>query len=221
MQQGLTGTPVQQLQSALVRIGTTVKAADGTFDHDTQTALKRFQWYTTKVNYRLKLAPKAKPSSGTITPYLAVACPVSGICGDVLARELLRWVTENFVTTTPLVRLNIKSLSNVDTSDTFKVLSYPSAQQEDEILVHTDFAQVISSAMNDEAKKAKVILNINQSFRRADVPPSGALVKAAKKRNTLLVMRQISTSLTAIPQTPETCSRMVKNQMRPTHLLTQ
>jgi hypothetical protein len=37
-------------------------------------------------------------------------------------------VSGNFITTTPLVRLNLSGVSNVDTSDTFKVLDYPGAQ---------------------------------------------------------------------------------------------
>jgi hypothetical protein len=184
VQHGFTGTPIHALQSALVAVGT-LKNTDGSFGHETQRALKRFQWYLANADYRLNVAPGVPPSSGRIIPFSSFASCTRGTCDKTLASELLAWQAGNFVTTTPLVRLSMRRLSNVDTSDTFKVLSYPSAQ-EDEILVHVDFADSISSTMNDEAKRAKVNLNINQAFRRADVPPSGSVVPPAKKSQHLV-----------------------------------
>lgn len=181
---GVTGTPVNQLQSALVGMGL-LKKADGGFGHQTHVALRRFQWYGNNIDYRLKIGAGGAPSSGVITPYSMLAGGAPGVCDKALASEILAWQTGNFIPTTPLVRLNIEKLSNVDTSDTFEILSYPSAQQ-NEILVHPDFADAISSTMNDQAIAAKVTLNINQSFRRSDVPPSGAVVTPATKSQHLV-----------------------------------
>ncbi|MDR3773293.1 MAG: M15 family metallopeptidase [Terracidiphilus sp.] len=181
---GVTGNPVRQLQAALVAVGT-LNATDGAFGHDTETALKRFQWYGDHMDYRLKLAPGTVPASGMIVPYSMSATGVRGVCGQALAAELIAWRGGNFVTTTPLVRLNVAGLSNVEPSDTFTTLSYPSAQN-NEILVHGDFAEVVSSTMDDEAKRAKVILDINQAFRVAGIQPSGAVVPPAKKSQHLV-----------------------------------
>jgi hypothetical protein len=180
---GVTGAPVNQLQSILVDMGL-LKKADGGFGHQTHVALQRFQWYGKNMEYRLKVGAGA-PSSGVITPYSMLTPGVPGLCDKNLASELLAWQAGTFIPTTPLVRLNIQGLSNVDTSDTFEILSYPSAQQ-NEILVHADFADAIRSTMNDQAKAAKVTLNINQSFRRSDVPPSGAVVTPATKSQHLV-----------------------------------
>ena len=184
VQHGYSGTPVTQLQTALVAVGL-LKKVDGGFGPGTQAAVKRFQWYGKNMDYRLKLAgPGAAPASGSIVTFsMSVAC-ASGTCDKALAAEILAWVAGNFVTTTPLVRLSLDDYDYVDTSDTFKILSYPSAQA-GEILVHADFTDAIGT-LNDEAGKAKVNLKINQSFRNADVPPSGAVVAPASKSQHLV-----------------------------------
>jgi hypothetical protein len=178
------GAPVFELQSALVAVGT-LAIASGNFDVETQNALKRFQWYRENMGFRLKLAPGAAPSSGVITPCFAFISATRGICDQNLAADLLEWVTGNFVTTTPLVRLNTKDLSNVHLSEQFTMLTYPSAQP-GEILLHPSFAAAVSGAFNDEAKNADVHLQLNQTFRRADVPPTGAVVAPAAKSRHLV-----------------------------------
>ena len=65
----------------------------------------------------------------------------------------LAWQAANFITTTPLVRVNLENVSNVDPSDTFTVLDYPQAASE-EVLAHSDFADSITSTLNEQAKKA-------------------------------------------------------------------
>jgi len=178
------GTPVFELQSALVAVGTLAKAG-GDFGPETQNALKRFQWYRENMGFRLKLAPGAKPSSGVITPCSAFVGATPGICDQSLAADLLEWVTGNFSTTTPLVRLSTTNLSNVHLSEQFTTLDYPSAQP-GEILLHPNFAAAVAGAFNDEANRANVHLRINQAFRRADVPPSGSVVAPATKSQHLV-----------------------------------
>jgi hypothetical protein len=180
-----SGTPVQELQTALIAIGTLTASADGQFGPQTQMALRRFQWYIAHLRHRLKLVPGSLVAGGTIESYPQPASSAPGICDAAMANLLLSWQSDHFVTTSPLVRLSLDAVSNIETSDTFQTLAYPSAQ-EGEVLVHADFADKIKCTMNEEAKKAKVTLRINQSFRREDVPPTGAVVSPAKKSQHLV-----------------------------------
>src|SRR5262252_8810335 len=42
---GQDGTPVAELQTALIKLGTLTFSADGQFGQHTEEALRRFQWY--------------------------------------------------------------------------------------------------------------------------------------------------------------------------------
>jgi len=181
----LSGTPVKELQAALIALGTLTFAADGQFGAHTQQGLKRFQWYINNLRRRLKLPSGSPPSSGIISDYPAANTGTPGMCSAQTAALIQEWQTGNFVTTSPLVRLNIAPLSNVDTADTFETLTYPSAK-DGEVLVHEDFAGALSGAMNDEAKRAGVMLRINQTFRREGVPPTGAVVPPATRSQHLV-----------------------------------
>lgn len=183
---GLTGTPVTELQAALIAVGTLLDTApDGDFGHHTRDALQRFQWYLRNQTYRLKVAPGQDPAHGVISPYSGSFAGAPGLCDKKMAAELLAWQAANFVTTTPLVRVNLQNVSNVDTSDTFKILDYPQATAS-EVLAHADFADSITSDMNDEAKKASVTLAINQTFRVQGTAVGSAVVTPAKKSQHLI-----------------------------------
>jgi hypothetical protein len=182
----LSGTPIRELQNALIGVGVMKQSANGLFGPHTKEALRRFQWYLSNLRNRLKVPPGSPPSTGVISSYVATsATAVSGVCDAALGKELATWLAGNFVTTSPLVRLNLDGVSNVDTADTFEVLSYPSAK-DGEVLVHEDFADVISDTMNNAAKNNKVSLRINQTFRVHDIPPSGAVVPPASKSQHLI-----------------------------------
>jgi hypothetical protein len=181
----LTGKPVRELQEALIAVGTLKSGTDGQFGHGTYTALKRFQWYLDNLEYRLKVVPGAAPRTGVIGKFVAGSSGLSGVCNAGLGSELASWVKDGFMTTTPLVRLNLNAVSNIETNDDFNVLDYPGAV-DGEILVHTDFADVVKGTMNDAAKASKVILRINQAFRVSGILPSGAVVTPADKSQHLI-----------------------------------
>lgn len=185
MRQTLGGNPVTELQNALIALGTLTVAANGLFGPRTREALRRFQWYVTHLRYRLKVPQGMPPASGTICYYPSSPVGVAGSCDSFTAAAIASWQSGNFVTTSPLVRLNVDPLSNIEKGSTFHPLSYPSAQP-GEILVHDDFADAVSGTMNDQAKKADVILSITQAFRRHNVPPSGAVVPPATKSQHLV-----------------------------------
>jgi len=182
---GRSGTPVTELQRALVAVGVLLEKPDGNFGHFTRDALKRFQWYLRNLSHRLKVTPGADPGAGFISTYSGTLAGVPGLCDKAMATELLSWESGNFLTTTPLVRVNLQTVSNVNPSDTFKTLDYPQAQA-GEVLAHEDFADSITSTMNDEAKKAKVTLDINQTFRVQGAAVGSAVVTPAKKSQHLI-----------------------------------
>lgn len=181
----LTGTPVKDLQTALIAVGTLTSPADGHFGVHTEQALRRFQWYDINLRYRLKVSKGTQIGSGIIWRYPPSGIRIPGSCDAVTASAIIAWQADNYMTTSPLVRLNVDLLSNVELGESFRSLSYPSAS-DGEILVHSNFACVISGAMNDAAKKANVVLSINQTFRRHNIPPSGAVVPPATKSQHLV-----------------------------------
>lgn len=137
------------------------------------------------MDYRLKVNAGAAASAGLISPFGSVSSGLLGVCDARLARESASWLDGKYICTTPLVRLSLGGVSNVNTADTFEVLDYPGAQA-GEVLVHQDFATVISGTMNEAAKTAKVSLKINQTFRVQGIPPSGAVVPPASKSQHLI-----------------------------------
>ena len=122
------GTPVTELQTALITLGT-LNNADGTFGPDTEEALRRFQWYVAHLHFRLQPLPGAAPASGTIVPFTASPGGPPGVCDAVTANLILSWLEDNFVTTSPLVRLNVALLSNIAVGEGFQQLDYPEAKK--------------------------------------------------------------------------------------------
>ena len=183
-----SGSPVTELQTALIKLGTlsfAADAADGAFGSHTEEALRRFQWYVAHLRFRLNLLPGAAPASGTIVPYPVSPAGTPGMCDAVTAALILSWLADNFVTTSPLVRLNVDSLSNIEIGDGFQRLDYPGAKT-GEVLVHADFASALGGMMNREASEAGVVLHLNQTFRREGVPPVGAVVPPATRSQHLV-----------------------------------
>lgn len=171
------GTPVTELQSALVAVGLLEKA-DGDFGEKTKVALQRFQWYGQNMCYALKVAPGAAPLSGMITPFGAFrSAALPGTCDQGLACQLLAWNTATFLVTTPLVRVNLAGLANVRLADSFRALDYPFSGS-NEVLLHADFVGALET-INDEAAKQNVTVLITQAFRREGVPVTGAVVTPA------------------------------------------
>jgi hypothetical protein len=179
------GTPVAELQNALIKLGTLTFAADGQFGPNTDEALRRFQWYIAHLRVRLKLAPGGAPAAGTIVDYAASPAGPPGMCDAVTAALILSWLTDNFVTTSPLVRLDVSRLSNIKVGEDFQLLDYPEAKR-GEVLVHTDFAGKLGRTMNQEANEVGVVLHLNQTFRREGVPPAGAVVPPASRSQHLI-----------------------------------
>jgi hypothetical protein len=179
------GTPVTELQTALIRLGTLTFSADGQFGPHTEEALRRFQWYIAHLRLRLKLAPGAAPATGTIVDYPASPAGPPGMCDAVTAGLILSWLADNFVTTTPLVRLDVGALSNIEIGEGFQLLDYPGANK-GEVLVHADFAAKLGGTMTEEAKEIGVVLHLNQTFRREGIPPAGAVVAPATRSQHLV-----------------------------------
>ena len=175
---GASGSVVRDLQAALVAVGAMSGAPDGDFGGKTLDAVKRFQWYLLNITWRLRVAPGSDALHGTLGLYVAP----DGVLADGFVKEstrceLLDWQAGGFQLTSPLVAMRLASLSNVELSDTFTVLAYPSAAS-GEMLVHKDFVAQVG-VINGAAKDAKVTVKVNQSFRVQGLPVSGAVVPPA------------------------------------------
>jgi len=174
------GAPVAELQTALITLGTLTDPADGVFGLHTEEALQRFQWYVAHQRIRLKLLTNAAPASGVTVDYAASPVGPPGMCDAITAGVILSWLADNFVTTSPLVRLDVSLLPSIEIASGFEPLDYPGAKRS-EVLVHADFAAALSGTMNQEAKNVGVVLHLNQTFRREGVPVAGAVVPPATR----------------------------------------
>jgi hypothetical protein len=182
---GATGEPVRELQEALAAVGVFKFTPDGDFAGKTHDAVRRFQWYLNNMSHRLQVPPATDPSLGTVVPFSAASgIKVDGRATVAVIDALLAWVSGGFVTTSPLVKLDLLFLLNTDVSAEFTTLSYPSARQA-EVLVHEDFVDTMT-LLDGEAKAAKVKLRINQTFRVQNVPVKGAVVPPASKSQHLI-----------------------------------
>lgn len=179
------GTPVHDLQAALRRVGAAGFVPDGDFGPKTQEAVRRFQWYLTRLGHRLRVAPGSDEAHGSIEPFVAPAgVQIDGLVKPPTLAELLAWDGGGFVASSPLVRLGTGGLSNVELAGGFTVLAYPSPGPQ-EMLVHQDFVGAVNG-LNGSARAAGVRLLVNQSFRVQDMPPSGAVVPPATNSQHLI-----------------------------------
>ena len=184
-QTGRTGSPVGALQEALRRVGAAAFKPDGDFGPQTDKALRRFQWYVTRMNHRLRVPPGSDDSQGLVEPFATPSgVRIDGFAKPSTLSELTQWQRDGFVTSSPLVRLGLVPLAHTGLGDEFTVLAYPSPAA-DEMLVHQDFAAV-ARRLDILAGAAAVTLSINQSFRVQGMPPTGAVVAPASNSQHLI-----------------------------------
>lgn len=181
---GMTGTPVAELQQALAAVGVYTSTVDGQFGPGTEIAVRRFQWFLGNSRYRLN-APAGSPAEmGAIVAYAGNALVIAnGQCNAAFATELLAWTAGGFRTTSLLVRVPMSRFSNITRAATFTTLAYPSAA-DDEVLVNTDFTGL--DTLNTVASAASVQLRLNQTFRVQGIAPRGAVVAPATRSQHLI-----------------------------------
>lgn len=182
---GMSGEPVRELQQALAQVGATSDTPDGDFGKQTQEAVRRFQWYVLHIAFRLRVTGSAESLHGTVERYkLPIGIGIDGFVRPQTLAALVVWRDGGFETASPLVAYGVGKLSNIELSDFFDVLNYPSPGG-DEMLVHQDFVPWIE-AMNGKAKEKKVALRVNQAFRVQGLPVSGAVVPPASSSQHLI-----------------------------------
>lgn len=182
---GVAGTPVRELQQALVRVGVMSAAPDGDFGRKTQDAVKRFQWYLLEMPVRLRVSGTADALHGSIEPFASPnGVAIDGFVRRATLGELLDWHHGGFECTSPLVALSVAPLTNIALSSTFDVLDYPSPGAQ-EMLVHQDFVAWVA-AMDKTAEDQAVSLRVNQAFRVQGLPVSGAVVPPASSSQHLI-----------------------------------
>lgn len=169
-----TGTPVQDLQSAIKAVGIDV-GADGDFGAGTVKGVRQFQWNVTNVKVRMV-------NNALQTRALSPAIQVNGIADAATAAELNAWVSVHARVTGNLVRADASAFSQFVAS--FQTIANPSIAS-GELVIDASFARNLA-ALNQAARDANVKLFINQAFRVQGVPVSGAVVPPATKSQHLI-----------------------------------
>lgn len=169
------GTPVRDLQAALAALGIYDLTQDGDFGGGTFDAVKRFQWNLRTVKFRIvngALQPR--------TPNAAV--PFSGIAETQTGQELKDWIAAAAQATGNLVRVDLASFPQL--KDSFKTIDNPSVHDGD-LVVDAGFLGSLKK-LDTAAAGASVTVRVNQAFRIAGEPVSGAVVKPASKSQHLI-----------------------------------
>jgi uncharacterized protein YcbK (DUF882 family) len=175
-QPGIGGTPVADLQNALVKVGVLDGGADGEFGKNTQEAIRRFQWNVSNVKYRL--------INGLLQPRpLTINVTVNGTNDANTSQELKSWVDAGAVTTGNLVRVQFASYAQLERGELQKI-DHPSIG-DDDIVIDADFIDSLG-ILNDEAKTGNVKLSLNQAFRIHGAPVGGAVVPPATQSQHLI-----------------------------------
>lgn len=177
--------PVADMQRALAAVGTYTAGVDGDFGNGTREALRRFQWYVAHVRHRLCVPAGGGVADGVFEDYARnMAVTLTGRCDAQTAAELIAWGSGGARVTTPLVRVPMSRFAHIARSETFTTLPYPDAKG-DEVLVNAGFAVGLDS-LDRAAAGAGVRLHLNQTYRRQDVPPTGAVVPPATRSQHLI-----------------------------------
>jgi hypothetical protein len=170
-----TGTPVQDLQTALAAVGVFDLTQDGAFGKNTQDAVKRFQWNLRNTKFRIVGgALQARTPSAGVSP--------TGVADSATTSELKAWTLAGATATGTLARVDLAAFPRL--SDNFKTIDNPTVHNGD--LVVDDAFLGSLQKLNDAAASANVILPVNQAFRVAGVPVGGAVVRPATKSQHLI-----------------------------------
>jgi peptidoglycan hydrolase-like protein with peptidoglycan-binding domain len=175
-QPGSGGTPVADLQNALVAVGVLEGQADGEFGKNTQEAIRRFQWNVSNIKFRL--------INGLLQPrQVTIPVTVNGTSDANTSKELKNWVDAGAVTTGNLIRVQIANYAQLERGE-IKKINNPSVG-DDDIVIDADFFDSLG-ILNDEAKTGNVKLALNQAFRIHGAPVGGAVVPPASKSQHLI-----------------------------------
>lgn len=164
------GTPVGDLQRALVAAGAATFEPDGQFGPQTQAALRRFQWSLSRLRVRLD-------ATGQAVPYAVSPLPeVTGILDAQTAAALAEFVQGAFRCAGPLVRVDFAGLDRLRPHVGFAQL-LPGWSC---MLADRDFYPTLV-AMNAKAAQEGLTVYVNQAFRVEGVPVTGAVVQPASR----------------------------------------
>jgi hypothetical protein len=172
------GEFVRELQDDLTKVGCYDAKLDGDYGGSTRDAVKRFQWCVSKGTHKSSSRQsllKEIVNDGMIF--------VTGNCDHATARHLKAWVKDGFVVTGTLRVVALGKFSEFR-KGTLKKIDHPSVAADD-MVVHKDYVAGLES-INTAADDAGVTFQVNQAFREAGKPVSGAVVKPASKSQHLI-----------------------------------
>lgn len=173
-QPGRAERPIEALQRALDAAGMLDSKVDGEFGPATRRALRRFQWYARHHRSRLRGGQREDyPEPSGIQ--------LNGECDASSATALEGW--SGCAASSPLVLVRASALARIRRANGFTTL--PQGAGDDQILVHADFLPALR-ILDEAAQQHGVELRLNQAFRVAGAPVSGAVVPPATRSQHLI-----------------------------------
>lgn len=172
------GDFVRELQSDLTAVGCYDVKPNGTFDHSTTIAVKRFQYClrhaTHRTSVRQSLLEQVINDHGIF---------ITGVADHRTARHLKAWVAGGCAVTGTLRVVALAKFSEFRKGSLQKIDNV--SVTADDMVVHKGFVASLE-AINTAADNAGVLFHVNQTMRLAGKPVSGAVVKPASKSQHLI-----------------------------------
>ena len=172
--------PVRALQADLAAVGTYLGTLDGAFGPGTAKAVCLFQWNAANQAQRLLRGQLV----GAVAPLRPAGMTPTGIVDAATARQLGLWVLGGLHTTGDLVRVAASGFANVQLGGGFRRIAHAGVGAGDVVMARPLLADL--RAMDVEAGRLGMTLNLNQALRIAGAPVSGAVVTPARKSQHLL-----------------------------------
>lgn len=173
-----TASYVGELQKDLKRLGVYLGKIDGDFGPATEMAVRMFKWNAKNVHYRVhsRRGAVADRSSCLWTTHGRVDAHTSG--------EIDRWLKSGYEATGDLVRVSMSSSKTFSPGSGYRKLEHPNIA-DDELVIAYPVVECLRMA-DLEASALSLKIVINQAFRVAGVPVSGAVVRPARKSQHLI-----------------------------------
>lgn len=172
------GDFVRELQTDLAKVGCYDAKLDGDYGGGTVDAVKRFQYCVQKGTHKSSIR-----SSLLKELVIDAMVFITGNADHATARHLKSWVKDGFEATGTLRVVALGKFSEFR-KGTLKKIDHPSVGADD-MVVHREYVAGLTS-INTAADGAGIIFQVNQTFREAGKPVSGAVVKPASKSQHLI-----------------------------------
>lgn len=171
------GHYVAELQQDLNKLGVYFGKMDGDFGPKTEMAVRMFKWNAKNVGYRIR---SCHVSTDRTTYLWTAHARVDGHTVD----EIHRWLKNAYAATGDLVWLGMSGFKTLALGSGYRKIEHPNVAK-GELVIASPMVEYLKIADSTaDALGLKIV--INQAFRVAGLPVSGAVVKPATKSQHLI-----------------------------------